>query len=150
MYKNLLPIMIMVIVLTMTSNVSADLVAHWPLDEGTGTVAIDVTGNGNDGTFQGDPQWVVAKIGAGLEFDGDDYLDCGNQDILNFGTNDWTITAWIKTTQIDRGTIFANGGDNSGGVRFTLAPKQAYCDFFSGPRGADFFGAAGFRQPRMA
>jgi len=31
-----------------------------------------------------------------------------------------------------------------------LVPKQAYCDFFSGPRGADFFGAAGFRQPRMA
>ena len=31
-----------------------------------------------------------------------------------------------------------------------LDPKQAYCDFFSGPRGADFFGAAGFRQPRMA
>ena len=128
MYKNLLQIMIMVMVLTMTGNVSADLVAHWPLDDGTGTVAIDVTGNGNDGIFQGDPQWVAAKIGAGLEFDGDDYLDCGNQDILNFGTNNWTVTAWIKTTQIDRGTIFANGGDNSGGVRFTLATHEANAD----------------------
>jgi hypothetical protein len=33
-----------------------DLVAHWKLDDGSGTTAIDSSGNGNDGTFVGDPQ----------------------------------------------------------------------------------------------
>jgi len=111
----------------MMGNASADIVAHWPFDDGSGTIAKDVTGNGSDGTLEGDPQWVTGKYGTALEFDGDDYVDCGNQDVLNFGTNDWTITAWIKTTQPDpdRGTIFANGSDNSGGVRFTLATHEA-------------------------
>jgi len=117
----------LVVVLNMAGIVSADLVAHWPLDDGSGTVAVDVTGNGNDGTFEGDPQWVAGKIGGALEFDGDDVVNCGNNDILNFGTNDWTIAAWIRTTQPDpdRGTIFAKGSDNSGGIRFTLATHEA-------------------------
>jgi hypothetical protein len=114
--------------LLMVGSASAELVAHWPLDDGSGTVAADVTGNGSDGTLNGDPQWVAGKVGGALEFDGDDYVDCGNQDILNFGTNDWTITAWIRTTQADRGTIFANGSDNSGGIRFTLATHEANDD----------------------
>ena len=32
----------------------------------------------------------------------------------------------------------------------TLVPKQAYRDFLDEPWRGDFFGAAGFRQPRMA
>ena len=128
MCRRMIYVISLVVVLCAAGSASADLVAHWPLDEGTGTIAEDVTGNGNDGTLQGEPLWVAGKYGAALEFDGDDYVDCGNQDILNFGTNDWTITAWIKTTQIDRGTIFANGGDNAGGVRFTLATHEANAD----------------------
>ena len=83
MYKKLLQMTIVVMVLIMVGNVSADLVAHWPLDDGSGTLAIDVTGNGSDGTLDGDPQWVAGKVGGGLELDGDDIVDCGNQDILN-------------------------------------------------------------------
>ena len=117
-----------VFVLSLGSIASAELVAHWPFDEGSGTTANDVTGNGNDGTLNGDPQWVAGYIGVGLEFDGDDFVDCGNQDILNFAAGDWTISAWIKTTQTDRGSIFANGGDNSGGVRYTFATHEANAD----------------------
>ncbi|MHC4431800.1 MAG: LamG domain-containing protein [Planctomycetota bacterium] len=118
----------LILVLSLGSVASAELVAHWPFDEGAGTVANDVTGNGNGGTLNGDPQWVAGMHGGALEFDGDDFVDCGNQDMLNFGTGDWTITAWIKTTQPDRGTIFANGGDNSGGVRYTLATHESNDD----------------------
>ena len=127
MYRKMIYVISLIVVLFMVGRTSAELVAHWPLDDGSGTVAVDVTGNGSDGTLEGDPQWVVGKIAGALEFDGDDYVDCGNQDILNFGTNDWTITAWIRTTQPDpdRGTIFAKGSDNSGGIRFTLATHEA-------------------------
>ncbi len=54
------------------------LVGWWPFDEGEGTVAYDATGNGNDGVFNGDPQWVQGVHGGALEFNGDDYLNCGN------------------------------------------------------------------------
>ena len=70
-----------VLVVSMAGNASADLVAHWRFDEGSGTVAIDSSGNGNDGTLKGDPQWVAGMYGAALEFDSDDYVDCGNDAI---------------------------------------------------------------------
>ena len=114
-----------IVLVGLSGNASAALVGYWPLDEGVGTVAHDVSGNGSDGTFQGDPEWVSGKLGLGLDFDGDDYVDCGNQSVLNFGTGDWTVCAWIKTTQTDRGTIFAKGGDNSGGIRYTMATHEA-------------------------
>jgi len=43
-----------------------------------GNTALDSSGNGNDGTFVGNPQWVTGKFGGALEFDGDDYVNCGN------------------------------------------------------------------------
>ncbi|HEX7654505.1 MAG TPA: LamG-like jellyroll fold domain-containing protein, partial [Verrucomicrobiae bacterium] len=36
----------------------AHLSAYWPLDEGSGTVLNDESGNGNIGTFAGSPVWV--------------------------------------------------------------------------------------------
>jgi hypothetical protein len=40
--------------------------------------------------------------------------------------SDWTVCAWIRTTQSgigdpNKGTIFAKGGDWTGGVRYTMA-----------------------------
>ena len=121
MYKQLLQVIIMVMVLTMAGNVSADLVAHWRFDETSGTTAADSSGNGLNGTLGGDPQWVAGKIGGALEFDGDDYVDLGAPAVFDFGTEDFTITAWIKMTATTRGSIFAIGGDDGGGIRYTLA-----------------------------
>ena len=36
------------------------LVGWWKLDEGSGLVANDSSGNGNDGTIYGSPLWVTA------------------------------------------------------------------------------------------
>ncbi|UCG58897.1 MAG: PASTA domain-containing protein, partial [Phycisphaerales bacterium] len=59
------------------------LVAHWKLDEAEGNVAIDSAGD-SDGEFHGNPTWQPAggKIAGALEFDGTDYVDCGNADVL--------------------------------------------------------------------
>ena len=62
------------LILSWASASEADLVAHWPLDEGTGEDITDATGNGFDGTFEGDPTWVDGMYGKGLEFDGDDHV----------------------------------------------------------------------------
>ena len=44
-----------------TQAADADLLGWWKLDDGTGTIAIDSSGNGHDGTFVGDPEWVTAR-----------------------------------------------------------------------------------------
>jgi hypothetical protein len=102
-----------------------------PVDPGTdGLVAfyaLDGDANDNSGnelhsTIVGEPTFVEGKVGMALELDGvDDYVDIGNPTVLDFGTGDFTISAWINMTAIERGTVYAKGGDNSGGIRYTLA-----------------------------
>ncbi len=102
-----------------------------PVDPGTdGLVAFyaldgdanDSSGNELHGTIVGEPTFVEGQVGMALELDGlDDYVDIGNPSLLDFGTGDFTISAWINMTAIERGTVYAKGGDNSGGIRYTLA-----------------------------
>ncbi len=91
-----------------------DLVAHWKFDDGSGTTAIDSSGNGNDGTFVGDPQWAAGKLGGALDFDGDgDYVDCGNDEIFGI-TDAFSLTIWInwRATGTTWQTVIAKG-DNT-------------------------------------
>ncbi|MCP4256562.1 MAG: LamG domain-containing protein [Planctomycetes bacterium] len=102
------------------------LVAWWKFEN----INNDSAG-ANHGTTNGNPTYVAGKVGQAISLDGDDYVDCGNPDLLNVGTGDWTISAWIKTTQSgtepeNRGTVFANGGDEAGGIRYTLAVNEEY------------------------
>ena len=56
------------------------LIGYWSFDDESGTVATDHSGNGNDGTLQGDPTWTNGKKGGALDFDGsDDYVDLATQ-----------------------------------------------------------------------
>ncbi|MHC4537818.1 MAG: hypothetical protein ACYS6K_28130, partial [Planctomycetota bacterium] len=80
MCKKLTYLLALVFVLGVADKVSADLVGHWRFDESSGKTASDSIA-GNDGTLQGIPKWVVGQLGNALEFDGDDWVDCG--DILN-------------------------------------------------------------------
>ncbi|TKJ37662.1 MAG: hypothetical protein CEE38_06210 [Planctomycetes bacterium B3_Pla] len=96
MYKKLIYLFSFVLVLSIAGNASADLVAHWKLDEGSGNTVYDSGTSGNDGTFEGDPQWVAGYYGGALEFDGtDDNIDCGNDDSFNI-TDEITLSAWIN------------------------------------------------------
>jgi hypothetical protein len=68
------------------------LIAYYPLD----IDALDASGNGNDGTINGDPNFVEGMVGMAMEFDGDgDFVDCGNAPILAL-TDAVSISAWIK------------------------------------------------------
>ncbi|NQT00461.1 MAG: hypothetical protein HQ580_00405, partial [Planctomycetes bacterium] len=88
------------LVLCMAGNSSADLIAHWQFDESSGSVAHDASGNGNDGTLKGDPQWVAGKIGGAIQLDGDgDYVDVGSVGIS--GTDQRTMAGWTKASTTD-------------------------------------------------
>ena len=93
---------------------NTSLVGLWRFDEGSGTIAVDSSGNGNDGTLVGDPQWVLGMINGALEFDGNgDYVDCGNAPILQI-QNQITLACWFKVTAFTRNwaTILSMGDDS--------------------------------------
>ena len=70
------------------------LIGWWKLDEVSGTIAYDSSGNGIDGEFTGDPQWVDGVIDGALQFDGiDDGVDTGyTEDLVNFSIAFWVIS----------------------------------------------------------
>ncbi|HUU16333.1 MAG TPA: LamG domain-containing protein [Sedimentisphaerales bacterium] len=88
-------LLFLVLVLALAGNASAELVGHWKLDEASGTIAYDSSGNGFDGTLMGGPQWVAGYFGWGLYLDGtDDYVEVSTP--LNLNSNTATFTAWVN------------------------------------------------------
>lgn len=77
-------------------------VAEWNFEEKTGTTTADSSGNNNDGTFTGSPDWKSAHQchnGACLEFDGSsEYLTVndGGSSSLDLTTTG-TIEVWAKS-----------------------------------------------------
>lgn len=76
------------------------VVGIWLLDNIQNDIAMDLSGNGHDGTVNGGPVSVAGKFGNALQFDGvDDFIDCGADESLNLGT--FTLSFWanIAATQ---------------------------------------------------
>ena len=46
------------------------LVGWWKFDDGSGTTAVDSSGNGNHATLIGTVEWVEGILAGGLHFDG--------------------------------------------------------------------------------
>jgi hypothetical protein len=96
MCKELTCLTLIVLVLGLGAGASAELMVHWRLDDGSGTTVIDASGNGRDGTFTGEPQWVAGHNSAGaLHFDGvDDFVvhDLGQTE--TFPT--FSVALWVK------------------------------------------------------
>jgi len=112
---------VLVLGLTLTSTASAELVAWWKLDETSGTIASDSSGNGYDGTLNGNPTWAAGKLDGALQFDGSgDYVNCGLIDIDTAVTGGMTVSAWInKASGGDMKFCSNRQGDNAAGGGFT-------------------------------
>jgi len=99
------------IIVTLSTMINSK-VGCYTLNEGSGTIATDTSGNGNDGTINGGAVFSTGKSGTGLSFDGtDDYVSipCMNYDEMS-------ISAWFyknanDTTNAD--TIFGGWKWNS-------------------------------------
>jgi len=127
--------------------------AHWHLNASTGTQANDSSGNGYNGnlTNMENADWISAKLGRGLIFDGiDEYVTFG--DIADFErTQAFSIEFWFKTATsgtemiiskqqnsgVYRGyNVFIESGllkvmlvsDNSGANRIFKATTSTYND----------------------
>ncbi len=82
------------------------LVAYYAFDEGSGTVAGDLSGKRNDATIHG-AAYVKVHDGYALSFDGkDDYVDAGGHASLVGITGDLTIEAWaMKASPLEDTTL---------------------------------------------
>jgi hypothetical protein len=91
--------------------VAGPLIGWWKFDEGSGTVARDSSGLGNDGIFgpEGTPKWVAGTKGGAIELDGnDDYINI-NAIANDMPTNNnFTVSAWMKTTMTGDGNVIGS------------------------------------------
>ena len=78
-------------------------VGIWLLDEGDDEMAYDSSDKGNDGTLQGDPEWVEGKFGSALSLNGSmDRVVIPDNDTLDL-QEEWTITAWVYVNKSESG-----------------------------------------------
>jgi len=105
-------------------------VGAWLFDEDGVDIEEDVSGNANNGTMKGNPKWSEGKFGQALDCDGvDDYVDFGDNDNLDVGTDNFSIVAWVRVAEY----IPAGWRDTVVGKMVTAAPRHGYA---IGVRGA--------------
>ncbi len=80
------------------TKLTTGLVGYWTFNgpDMTTSTSTDVSGNGNNGLLTGTskPKVSIGKIGQGLNFDGNGYIDVGNKSSLN--VTDLSISTWVK------------------------------------------------------
>ncbi|MCA9240645.1 MAG: LamG domain-containing protein [Planctomycetales bacterium] len=84
------------------------LVAHWKLDETSGTTAYDSSGMGNDAALTGAQGWTTeGQVDGGFAFDytdGEEYLEApSNTTLDDLQENDYAITTWFKPNSVPAG-----------------------------------------------
>ena len=104
-------------------------VAEYALDAGSGTAAVDTSGQGNNGTISG-ATWVPGKFGQALHFAG------GTNDIHTPDSNSldladtWTLATWLSPDSIAavfRSAIVKNNSTGDGQSYFLYAMAPGYC-----------------------
>jgi len=91
--------MVMVFLVTMFPFVASSiddetLMLYLPFNEGSGTVAKDYSGKGNDGVLKGATKWTDGKVGKAVSFDNDDgYVEV--EKYIALDNRPFTVEAWI-------------------------------------------------------
>ncbi|PXY72825.1 MAG: hypothetical protein CXX80_09240, partial [Methanobacteriota archaeon] len=108
------------------------LVGSWHFDESSGTV-VDTSGNGNNATAYGGPTYGAAGIdGAAMGFDGyNEYLKVPDNDSLDLGTGDFTLSAWVKPEEIINYDMILHNGVLS--LKYTSSTWSANFGESGGP-----------------
>jgi hypothetical protein len=69
------------------------LLAHWKLDENSGSIATDSSGNGFDSGLQNNPTWQSGTIGGAISLNG--YQYGVTQDAQALRLDQFSISAWL-------------------------------------------------------
>jgi hypothetical protein len=132
MFKKLIYLVCCIVVLSgaLSGTAKADLLGWWRFDDGSGTTAMDSSGNGNDGVIEGDAQWVDGQLGGALEFNGSNArvvaphipLDSRSFSILMWVnpvlyTSEQIVFSQVQSNATDTSLHFRIYGPGSGRVR---------------------------------
>lgn len=81
---------------------SADLLAYWPFDENTGSVAADVSRNQIAGDLSGNATWTAGQVASGLRFGVDGMVRLRSTSPFSFGggTGSFTVSYWISVASL--------------------------------------------------
>ena len=83
---------------TLTLTVTNGLVLYWKLDETTGSIASDASGNGNFGTLSGGT-WTAGKVNGGLSLNGAGQMVLTSNNLSSqFAGGSVTIALWFKAS----------------------------------------------------
>jgi hypothetical protein len=92
-------------------NVNSGLIGYWKINDGSGGIAADSSGNGNNGTISG-ATWTVGKSGSALSFDGVDDSVQVPQGLTGNPTSA-SFAYWVNITQWNKvGFILINSDVN--------------------------------------
>jgi len=107
------------------------LIAHYAFENDT----LDSSGNALDGTIIGDPVFVDGVEGLALDFNGDDYVDCGGNVEFSF-TNAMTVSTWVKIRSITTAWMaMIAKGENAWRLGFNNDTTGVHYAFTGGARG---------------
>jgi hypothetical protein len=84
-----------------TANVSTGPVAVYGFDEGTGTIAVDTSGNGNNGTVNVGSWTKTGKFGGALSFNGTSSSVTVNDSASLDLSVGMTLEAWVNPTVLN-------------------------------------------------
>lgn len=83
-------------IISILGDLDRGMVLYLPLNEGSGTICYDKSGQQNNALFSSVPLWVDGKFGKALSFDGiDDYIESANQVDLNLLEHPVTLECWV-------------------------------------------------------
>ncbi len=129
----------------------ANAVGWWDFEEGSGTIAKDSSGHGNDGTislatYTTDTPYSAAGISGGskyaLSFDGDDLVTVPHRSSF-VGLNSITVSAWVKLNNTNVQRIVDKGWNGPGS--FLLFVENSKFTFgVINSRGGDYRAKANF------
>jgi hypothetical protein len=123
-------------------------VGWWKMDEGEGISVYDYSGNNNTGTMTTmDPpnDWVTGKYNKALDFDGsNDNVNIPDpaSGVLDFGTNDFSVATWFKTTGDGNLDSIADKYTGGGGSGYILGTCSGNLCAYVGSGGVTVTGSA--------
>jgi hypothetical protein len=121
------------------------MVAHWTFDEGSGTVAVDHSGNKHDGQISGGTWLTSGRFGGALHLDQGAFVSV---DGFPDATASWSVSSWVRltdatpTTEVFK-TVISTEMEVRGGwemnIDRSMVQPGAHFGYWEGPVVAEYY-----------
>jgi len=93
--------------------IDENTVGYWRFEEGSGNIAWDLSGNGNDGAIIG-AEWTDGRINNGLIYEKEsDCVEIADENLLEFKNYDFSISLWFRPNNTQSGGLIGHWGSDA-------------------------------------